>query len=293
MTDTPIDPRYAELRAELEALRAKLTELESRPASRRGSVRKRAVLMISLAVASAIVGVGGLTATGVIEPFYIDDQGVHIRGRVRIQEADCPSCSGVLELANGNKSNTVSTQPDGTLRLDSAAGVSASKLQVVGDLKVYGAIDVGRVKAESFVGKLDGKVDVANVEGLDARIDNYVRNRILSNYNRYPKPDFERDVAVKLSQYNNVCHNWSLIPSKVEVWVKSDGTKDVSGLKNSDQWKMSGILSLWESGASHGVVIEEIGVNCIWWSTGNGGLHHSTREGSYFRSGVVRIRAWK
>ena len=123
-----------------------------------------------------------------------------------------------------------------------------------------------------------------------------VHGKTISNYHGFPTAD-DIDVIdnVICNQQWTHTHNFGHLPSLVQVWVRSDGKNDSTGVYKEDvqEWKMAGVLSLWEGGASYGVVIEKIGTDTVVFSTGNAGLFHGTRAGNNFASGQVRLMVWK
>ena len=103
------------------------------------------------------------------------------------------------------------------------------------------------------------------------------------------------ETTVVCNEQGTFTHNFGHLPSLVQVWVRSDGKNDSTGVYKEDvqEWKMAGVLSLWEGGASYGVVIEKIGTDTVVFRTGNSGLFHGTRAGNNFASGQVRLMVWK
>jgi hypothetical protein len=187
-----------------------------------------------------------------------------------------------------------------------------SALKVKGDINVSGN---GRFSGNVGIGtkELGAKLDVAG--------DINVNDNSISNYKGFPIADYEEkqyanvNVEDKRKRELTFKHSFGVIPSLVQVWVKSDGKND--WIPNNDEkdaiaknkltenglghgvypdktnWKMAGILSLWENGRTFGTIAESIDKSSIVVRIGSAGLWHGHRYGDFFGSGHVWVRAWK
>ena len=103
------------------------------------------------------------------------------------------------------------------------------------------------------------------------------------------------ETTVVCNEQGTFTHNFGHLPSLVQVWVRSDGKNDSTGVYKAlvQEWKMAGVLCLWNAGDTFGVVIEQIGIDTVVFRTGNKGLFHGTNTGEHFASGQVRLMVWK
>jgi len=177
----------------------------------------------------------------------------------------------------------------------------------------------GTTSLRSWVGSAQAKIEASDklvlathgiaraTIGREGKID--IHHNRITNYKGFPTADIIWEWSnIPCNEILTYTHDWYQLPSLVQVWVKSDGTinsggvfdgspddKDTKGNIYDDvkEWKMAGVLALWEGSASYGVVIEKIGTTQILLRTGNSGLFHGTRSGNYFASGKVRLMMWK
>jgi len=128
---------------------------------------------------------------------------------------------------------------------------------------------------------------------LDVAGDINVNGNRISNYKGFPKADFEKKEKTSTDKRLIFEHSFGVIPSFVQVWVKSDGKKDDSGIYKKDKWRMAGVLSTWGDGGAYGTVAESIDESKIVVRTGDKALWHGHQGYDFFESGEVWVKAWK
>ena len=179
------------------------------------------------------------------------------------------------------------------------SGVAGEKnaLSISGNTSSPTVAVVNNGTGVALVARQEGAGNAAWFVGpVDIEGDLDIHGKTISNYHGFPTAD-DIDIIsdVKCNDRWTHTHNFGHLPSLVQVWVRSDGKNDSTGVYKEDvqEWKMAGVLSLWEGGYSYGVVIEKIGTDTVVFSTGNSGLFHGTRAGNFFTSGQVRLMLWK
>ena len=149
--------------------------------------------------------------------------------------------------------------------------------------KIYTIKDT--VKAPGFIG--DGSQ--LTIEAEEGNLKEVLSSKLNKT------ADYIQEMKdVKIGKKYVFPHNFGILPCLIQVWVKSDGTQDSKGVhEDAKEWKMAGVLCLWEGGLSYGVIVEKIDSKEILVRTGNSGLFHGDRAHNFFKSGEVRVMAWK